>query len=121
MSTDFDEFAAELRHTYQDTLDALELWDRIGGWERITPSWVRVKTSADGRHYLDVVETIFSWRLVTTEIGHEEGWSRGWCYFTPECCTKLRAFIHAVEAADKWDGNSTTEPEGFDKRLQAAP
>lgn len=89
-----------------------------GGW--------RVKISDDGRHYIDVLRMLYNWRLVTTPIHDQSGYSRGWCYFghgdgpfaaTGEARTMEIAFRNAVMAAWVWDGSDDSEPPGYDKRV----
>jgi hypothetical protein len=81
----------------------LELTEIDGGY--------RVKTTET--HHLDVLRMLYNWRLVTTPIGHEDGWDRGWCYFGAGDAS----FRNAVLAAWAWDGSSDTEPAGYDKAL----
>jgi len=78
----------------------------------------RLKLSDDGRHHIDILKMLFNWRLVTTPVGHEEGWDRGWCYFGHgEETTMRHALFRAAAAAYVWDGSDDTEPQGYDKRV----
>lgn len=86
-------------------IEELELTPIEGGF--------RVKTSADGRHYIDLLEMLFNWRIVTTPVACPVVVDRGWCYFGRDAYT----FLKAVKAAQDWDGSDDTEPAGYDKRV----
>jgi hypothetical protein len=53
---------------------------------------------------------IFNWRVVR---GDASSFDRGWCYFG----TGFGAFVAALKAAQAWDGEDATEPDGWDKRV----
>lgn len=69
----------------------------------------RVKETAT--HYIEVLEMIWNWRIVTTPKSCEMVWDRGWCYEGKD----LAAFLTVVLAAQAWDGSDATEPEGYFK------
>lgn len=74
----------------------------------------RVKTSADGRHHIDVVRMIFNWRVATTPVATPYVFARWWCYKG----TGPAAFVTAALAALAWDGSDNTEPAGWNKNGQ---
>lgn len=87
----------------------------LSGMQEIEGGY-RVKTSADGRHYIDILEMLFNWRIVTTVVSMPVVYDRGWCYFGTEG-GKLTSYLRACIAAAEWDGADGTEPEGYDKAL----
>jgi hypothetical protein len=95
----------------------LQLQPIDGGW--------RVKTSDDGRHYIDVLRMLYNWRLVTTPVNWPTTLDRGWCYFGHGVDehgnerTMSTAFRAAVLAGLAWDGGDSSEPAGYDKRVVA--
>jgi hypothetical protein len=62
-------------------------------------------------HYVDVLEMIWNYRIVTTPKSCELVWDRGWCYQGKD----LAAFLAVMCAAMEWDGSDETEPEGYFK------
>ena len=62
-------------------------------------------------HYIDILEMIFNWRIVTTPKSCPLVWDRGWCYQGKD----LAAFLTVVAMAQAWDGSDETEPEGYFK------
>lgn len=79
----------------------------------------RLKLSDDGRHFIDVLEMIYNWRICETPVRSPLEIDRAWCYFAGEKGTKADAFRRAVRAAWLWDGAPDSEPEGYDKRVGA--
>lgn len=73
----------------------------------------RIKETAT--HYIDVMEMIFNWRIVTTPIACPMVYDRGWCYQG----IGLAGFLPAALAALAWDGSDDTEPAGYFKRTGA--
>lgn len=82
--------------------------------ESLTPidGGYRVRTSDDGRHYIDVLRMIYNWRVATTPVDEPMFIDRAWCYFG----TGEQSFRKAVLAALAWDGSDDSEPVGYDKR-----
>lgn len=78
----------------------------------------RCKTTENGLYYIDVVEMIYSWRVVRTPVAMPEVYDRGYCYFGfKEGTTKDIALMLALAAAVTWDGADDTHPVGFDKMV----
>ncbi len=73
----------------------------------------RVKETPD--HYIDVLQMIYNWRVVTTPKSCPLVIDRGWCYQGQG----LAGFVPAVLAALAWDGSDATEPPGYFKRAGA--
>lgn len=76
--------------------------------KRIEGGW-RVKETPT--HFIDVLEMIWNYRIVTTPKSCELVWDRGWCYQGKD----FAAFMTVVLAAQAWDGSDETEPEGYFK------
>lgn len=92
------------------------LLDLVGNLTRIDGGY-RVKTSRDGRHYIDVMSMLYNWRVVTTPVRTPMVYDRGWCYFG----TGPASFRNAVMAALVWSGSDLSEPAGYDKRVGPPP
>lgn len=73
---------------------------------------VRIKTSDDGRHYIDVLLMAYNWRLAATDVSCPLSIDRAWCYRG----NGPSSFVTAVMAALAWDGSDDTEPAGYFKR-----
>lgn len=68
-------------------------------------------------HYIDVLEQLVNWRLVTVPKDSracDRGWDRGWCYFGRGVMTMTTAVIAALV----WDCSAESTPEGWNKDLQ---
>jgi hypothetical protein len=77
-----------------------------GGW--------RIKTSDDGRHYIDVMWMLYNYRVATTPVALPFVFDRFWCY-----AGRTEADLQrAVLAAWAWDGADDTEPVGWNKNGQ---
>lgn len=82
----------------------------------VIPGGLRIKETET--HYIDVIEMIYSWRVVRTPKSCPESYDRGYCYFGfKEGGSKATALFVAVLAAYAWDGADDTDPEAFDKKL----
>ena len=78
----------------------------------------RLKRTADGQHFIDVIEMIYSWRVVRTPVAAPCGYDVGYCYWgqTREG-GKVQALADALAAAWEWDGNVDRPPTGFNKKI----
>lgn len=80
----------------------------------------RCRTTDNGLYYIDVIEMIYSWRVVRTPVAAPMIYDRGYCYFGfKEGATKVTALLTALAAAVSWDGADDTDPVGFDKKINA--
>lgn len=71
-------------------------------------------------HWIDVIEMIYSWRVVRTPKDCPDVYDRGYCYFGfKEDRTKQTAMLIAVAAAWEWDGADDTDPAAYDKKVHA--
>ena len=94
----------------------------LAGLERIDGGW-RVKTSDNGKHYLDLLRMIYNWRLAMTPVAMPSTVDRSWCYFghgeddegNPR--NMRTAFATALAAALMWDGSPDSEPQLYDRAV----
>lgn len=71
----------------------------------IEPGRIRLKTI--GEHHIEVLQMIFSFRVVETPVDFPTAYGRYWCFDT---------LLAAVAAVNVWDGAPDTEPVGYRKR-----
>lgn len=74
----------------------------------------RVKTTADGRHHINLMAMLYNWRLCRTPTARPLTYDRWWCYQGLGEAT----FARAALAAFAWDGSDNTEPAGWNKNGQ---
>lgn len=72
------------------------------------PCGWRVKETAT--HYIDVVQMIYNWRIVTTPKDSPESYDRGWCF-------EGRDVLPPLIAALAWDPETEPEPTGWVKEV----
>lgn len=95
---------------------------QAAGLERIDGGW-RVKTSDDGKHYIDLFRMLYNWRIGETPVDFPSVIDRSWCYFghghdedgNPR--SMVTAFGTALAAALLWNGDPDTEPQLYDRAV----
>lgn len=98
--------------------DIVTYLHEVTGQFEIIDGGIRLKTTEDQKYYIDVIEMIYSWRLVRTPVVEPMTYDRGFCYFGfKEGMTKHAAFMTACLAGVLWDGADDTEPACYDKKV----
>lgn len=83
-----------------------ELTPIDGGW--------CIKVRDDGEYCIDVMQMLFSYRVVLSIHPGHMFIEHGWCYFAQGQRTMPQALMAAVLAANVWDGYGA--PMGYDKQ-----